>query len=208
MDFVSAQTMKIPGGTELTDVLTLYSNTDKSDSYELIRKYIFMNHLAQEPAIRRLLPYQKSGDKYKCSILSENWKITERIAKAQSIFTDKKGHQVGIPDPEGIHGASGTGTAHLRGHEEERQWQRKPSAPGRRDKKRGFINIDQKRKFSEKTIGYIPVLPVDNTGETAGDPSCIRIIGKSFVKAYIVPVLLLLLLAGLIPRVVLVSERR
>lgn len=62
----------------------------------------------------------------------------------------------------------------------------------------GLYQYRSKKKFSEKTIGYIPVLPADNAGGEQGDPSCVRIIGKSFIKAYIVPVLFLLLIAGLI----------
>ena len=117
--------------------------------------------------------------------------------EAQSIFADKKGNQwkylirkeyMELPEQERRICAdmrkkdSGSANLLLRDGEI----------------RSGLYQYRSKKKFSEKTIGYIPVLPVDNTGETAGDPSCIRIIGKSFVKAYIVPVLLLLLLAGLI----------
>lgn len=117
--------------------------------------------------------------------------------EVQSIFTDKKGHQweyltrkeyMELPELERRICAdmrkkdSGSANLLLRDGEI----------------RSGLYQYRSKKKFSEKTIGYIPVLLVDNTGETAGDPSCIRIIGKSFVKAYIVSVLLLLLLAGLI----------
>ena len=63
----------------------------------------------------------------------------------------------------------------------------------------GLYQYRSKKKFSEKTIGYIPVLPGgQHRGKRQGIPAVYASSEKSFVKAYIVPVLLLLLLAGLI----------
>lgn len=121
----------------------------------------------------------------------------ERDKEAQNIFTDKKGNQweyltrkefLRLPEQERRISAdmrkkdSGSANLLLRDGEV----------------RRGLYQYKPRKKFSEKTIGYIPVLPADNTGEVIGDPSCVRILGKSAVKAYLVPILLLLLLIGLI----------
>lgn len=60
----------------------------------------------------------------------------------------------------------------------------------------GLYQYRPSKKFSEKLVGYIPVVLVDNTGNAAGKASCIRVLERSFLKAYIVPLLLLLLLLG------------
>lgn len=121
----------------------------------------------------------------------------KRNKEAKNIFTDKKGKQweyltrkqfLKLPEQEQRISADmrkkDSGSANLLLRDGEVRC--------------GLYQYKSKKRFSEKTIGYIPVLPVDNDGEVSGDPSCVRILGKSIVKAYIVPLLILCLIVGLL----------
>ena len=119
----------------------------------------------------------------------------ERDKEAQNIFTDKKGNQweyltrkefLRLPEQERRISADmrkkDSGSANLLLRDGNTRW--------------GLYQYRPSKKFSEKLVGYIPVVLVDNTGNAAGKASCIRVLERSFLKAYIVPLLLLLLLLG------------
>lgn len=59
----------------------------------------------------------------------------------------------------------------------------------------GLYEYRPKKRWSEKTIGYIPVIP---GGDPDGQVCCVRILGRSMLKTILLPFLFLCLVAGIV----------
>lgn len=59
----------------------------------------------------------------------------------------------------------------------------------------GLYEYHSKKRWNEKTIGYIPVIP---EGEVGGPVCCVRILERSLLKTILLPLLFLCMVAGIV----------